>query len=409
MRILLMNQFFWPDSAATSQLLTDLAEEMAASGHEVHVICADGGYAVASSDKAPAVHIHRVPSTRYRRGVLGRMLAYLSFYLGAARLALALPRPELVLTLTTPPLLSLLGTLLKMLRGTRHFIWEMDVYPDVAVALGYFQAGGLLDRLTGILADFSRRRADGILALGECMKTLLVRRGVSAERIFIAENWADGSAIIPSARTVGTHPELVLLYSGNLGLAHDVDTLAGAMLALRDHPGFRFVFTGGGPRRKPLEQLCEQEGLRAVEFRPYAQRAALGESLGMGDIGVVTQQNSCCGAVVPSKVYGLLAAGRPVLFIGPAQSTPARIVREFGCGWHIACGDHEGLTALLFHLDAHRELVEAAGLRAREALLAHYDRPLGVRHICQLLAVPHTQDEEALSAPADRVLAKAGG
>ncbi len=399
MKILLMNQFFWPDSAATSQLLTDLAVEMDKRGHEVHVICAGGNYAVASDEQQPPVKIHRLRAFPFSRSKLGRVLSYLSFYVSAAWRGLTLPQPDLVITLTTPPLLSLLGTLIKALRGARHFIWEMDVYPDVAVSLGYFRAGGFLDRAVGILADGSRRGADGILALGECMKHRLVGRGIAAERIFVAENWADSAAIQPVERPA-SRDKLVVLYSGNLGLAHDIETIAATMLALRRSTRFSFIFAGGGPRRSELEQFCLDHSLAAVEFRPYVPRMALGESLGAGDIGLVTQQESCTGAVLPSKVYGLLAAGRPILFIGPAEATPASIIRSFDCGWHIACGDTAALTRLFERLADHPAEVSAAGKRARNVFLEHYDRPIGVARICDLVgacSLGHTSGARDLS------------
>ncbi len=386
-----MNQFFWPDSAATSQLLTDLAAGMAERGHEIHVICADGNYALASDEQRPSVEIHRVKAFPFSRGKLGRILSYLSFYFGAAWRGLTLARPDLVITLTTPPLLSLLGTLIKAVRGSRHFSWEMDVYPDVAISLGYFKAGGFLDRVVGMLADFSRRRADGILALGECMKQRLIARNIAGERILVAENWAHSVAIQPVTRP-GSNERLILLYSGNLGLAHDIDTIASAMLGLRSNEQFSFIFTGGGPRRKELQAFCHRESIAAAEFRPYVQRMSLGESLGAGDIGLVTQQDSCVGAVVPSKVYGLLAAGRPILFIGPEDATPARIIRRYGCGWHIRCGAAPALTELLLRLSANPAEVSAAGQRARKVLLEHFDRPIGVARICDLVgAVPLCQ------------------
>ena len=127
-----------------------------------------------------------------------------------------------------------------------------------------------------------------------------------------------------------------------------------------------------------------------------------------GDIGLVTQQNACSGAVVPSKVYGLLAAGRPILFIGPADATPAAIIHRYRCGWHIECGDVDGLVELLAQLSAQPELVRAAGQRARETLLAHYDRPLGVARICDILglgdtvALPTIPGRQALGLPALR-------
>ncbi len=387
MKILLLNQFFWPDAAATSQLLTDLAIHLAEQGHEVSAICAGSSYAVEVGTVAPPVTIYRTPAMPFKRGIAGRILSYASFYLGAAWRVLTLPSQDVVLTLTTPPLLSLIGTMTQFFRGSRHYIWEMDVYPDVATDLGTFKAGGLLDCLVGALADFTRRRADGIIALGECMKDRLVSRGLNPATIHVADNWADSQAIQPLPRP-GDPSRLVLLYSGNLGLAHDVDTLAHAMLALRDDPRFRFVFVGSGGRTPELKSFCGTHALSAVEFRPYAQRSSLSESLAAGDIGLVTQRDACCGSVVPSKVYGLLAAGRPVLFIGPRAATPARIVERFGCGWQIDCGDTPALTSLLLFLANHPQEVVRASRNARRALLHHYDRPLGVariRHVLEAL------------------------
>jgi colanic acid biosynthesis glycosyl transferase WcaI len=384
MRILLVNQFFWPDSSATSQLLTDLARGLAERGHEVYAISADGGYNLASKDAAPGVRICRVKTSRFSRGRLGRVLSYLSFYFLATFRALSLPRPDLVVTLTTPPLLSLLGTALKALRGCRHFIWEMDVYPDVAIDLDYFKAGGIADRVTGWLADFSRRRADGIVALGECMKRRLVDRGVDAAHIFVADNWADGTAIQPIPRSAEAG-QLVLLYSGNLGLAHDLDTLTRAMLALKDDDRFRFIFVGSGARQPELKSLIAAQNLRFVDVRPYVERTSLGESLSVGDIGLVTQRDVCCGSVVPSKVYGLLAAGRPILFVGPRGATPADLVQRFNCGWHVDCGDVAALTHLLLHLANHPEEVTRAGRNARNALLQHFDLPIGVARLAGIL------------------------
>ena len=384
MKILLLNQFFWPDSAATSQLLTDLARGLASRGHTVYAISADGGYAISAAGDPPPVEIHRVKALPFVRGKVGRVLSYLSFFLSAAVRGLTLPKPDLVLTLTTPPLLSLLGTLISTLRGSRHFIWEMDVYPDVAIDLNYFKAGGLADRLTGLLADLSRRRADGIIALGECMKQRLVRRGLDPRRISVADNWADAEAIQPLPRP-GDPDQLVLLYSGNLGLAHDLDTLTESMRQLRDDNRFHFLFVGSGGRRQELASFCQTHSLSSVELRPYVQRDSLSESLSAGDIGLVTQREACCGSVVPSKVYGIMAAGRPILFIGPRDATPARIVERFSCGWHVNCNDSGALTALLKYLAVNPAEVAQAGRRARRALLDHYDLPIGVARILKIL------------------------
>ena len=365
-------------------MVTDLARGLAAQGHTVYSLSADGGYAPADRGEAPPVIMHHVRALPFVRGKLGRVLSYGSFYIAAAWRALTMPKMDLVLTLTTPPLLSLLGNAMKMLRGSRHFIWEMDMYPDVAVDCGYFQAGSLVDRSTGMLADWSRRHADGIIALGECMRDRLLARGTPADKIFISYNWADSRAIdvLPFNQEEG---KLTVLYSGNLGLAHDLDTIFAAMRNLREDDRFRFVFVGSGGRRQELSSFAEAEGIKSIELRPYADRADLAKSLAVRDIGLVTQRDVCCGTVVPSKVYGLLAAGRPVLFIGPANAMPARIIRNFGCGWHVAVGDVQAVTRLLLHLIDHPAEIYRAGARGRQALLENFDLPIGVARIAEII------------------------
>jgi colanic acid biosynthesis glycosyl transferase WcaI len=384
LNVLLLNQFFWPDSAATSQLLTDLAHGLAERGHQVYVICADGRYALQDRSMPPSATVHRVRSIPFVRGSLGRILCYASFFVSAAIRGALLPKADLVITLTTPPLLSLIGSFLKTFRGSPYFIWEMDVYPDVAVDLNYFKARGIMDRLVGILADFTRHRATGILALGPCMRRRLIDRGIAAEKIHVAENWANGRLICPIPKPAG-ETALTVLYSGNLGLAHDVDTIFGAMDSLKQDDRFRFVFAGGGARRKQLEADCRKSEILNVAFYSYYERASLSENLAACDIGLVTQSAASLGSLVPSKIYGLLAAGRPILYIGPALSTAGMLIRNAGCGWQIECGDQLGLINLLLRLAKQPSEIEQAGRRAYGAFIRHYDLPIGVARICTLV------------------------
>ena len=390
MRILLLNQFFYPDSAATSQLLTDLARYLASQGHSVRVICGTSSYAEPDPLGAPPVDIVRIPALPFGHGLLARSLSYASFLAGALCRGLLGPRPGLVLTLTTPPALGLVGSVLKTLFRARHFIWEMDLYPDIAVDLGILRPRSWLARLTGAAFDAARRRADGIVALGGCMRRRLLRRGIRPECIHLADNWADGNAIHPLPFPAPA--PLLLLYSGNLGLAHDVDTLRAAIHAFRSDPRFRFVFAGAGPRREALQLFCRDNP--HVVFSGYSPRARLAESFGACHVGLVTQNPAALGSVVPSKTYGLMAAGRPVLFIGPSDATPACIVRRFDCGWQIEPGDSAALVALLERLAAEPALIPRAGARARAAFLRHFDLPIGVARIASILGAtrPGTVD-----------------
>jgi glycosyltransferase involved in cell wall biosynthesis len=401
MRILLLNQFFWPDSAATGQLLTDLASAMADQGHDVTVICGPNGYVeVPAGSVPPPVDILRTPGLRFSRGIVSRILSYASFGLAAIWYSLRIPKPDLVLSMTTPPLLSLVGWMLQHLRGSKHFIWEMDLYPEVANDLNVLRSDSWLSRLIGKVSSSSRCNADGVIVLGECMRDRLLSAGVPRRKIRIAENWADGQTIYPSPYRTSAH--LKVMYSGNLGMAHDIDTIAGAIGALSGDDRFRFTFVGGGARSKELQAKCEESQWSSVAFLPYQSRERLAESLCSGDIGLVTLNASCSGSVVPSKVYSLMAAGRPVLFIGPASATPARTIERFQCGWHVENGDVEGLTALLQVLAASPSLVRQAGERARAAFLQNFDLPVGVARLMDLLGLdsepPYTVDLDDTAA-----------
>jgi len=387
--ILLLNQFFPPDPAPTGALLADLARALAAQDESVTVVCDAGGYAHAPETCPPdavpldgRMQVLRLRGLRFSHGPAARMMSWCAFLAGALWRGLRVPVPDAVVTLTTPPLLSLVGTVLGR-RGARHIIWEMDLYPDVAVALGAVRAGSLADRITGALADWSRRHAGAIVVLGPCMKRRLVARGIPPGKIHVAENWAGSSKIRPLPHN--RDGRLKVLYSGNLGLAHDTETIAGAMKALAGHPGFRFTFAGGGPRRKALEDFCRANALANVAFEPYKDASELSGHLGSCDIGLVTQNPATLGCVVPSKTYALMAARRPFVFVGPRDATPALNIERFGCGWQIDPGDVDGLVSLLKLLAAEPELVREAGRRAYAAFREHYDLPQGVARIAEII------------------------
>ena len=386
MRIVLINQFFWPDTAATGQLLADVCRAIDAERGEVTVICGGSDYGVQDKTVQPPGRLLRTSLVSFSRNPIFRLLSYGSFLVGAVLNSFRIKRPDIVLTLTTPPLISVLGRMIKLMRGCRHYIWEMDIYPDVAVDLEVLGRHSMLTSIIGLLADWSRRNADGIIALGDDMKARLIARGIREDRIFVAENWADGREITPQPLPQGP---FVVHYSGTLGLAHDVETIAGAMERLHNDPRFHFVFVGGGARSNYIKTYCQEHGIENVEFRPYCSRNELGASLAQGHVGLVTQLPETSGSLVPSKTYGIMAAGRPILYVGPHDSTPAQNIRRYSCGWRIDPGDIDGLVELLEYLESNRAAVRDAGNRGREAFEQNYDLPIGVQRIINILGLDH--------------------
>ena len=395
MKVLFVNQFFWPDVAATGQFLYDVVQHVGVE-HEVTVICSAGSYDETESDgrHPPHCKIIRVPGFRYRRGKLARAVSYATFMIAALWYELRAPRQDVVVTMTTPPLLAIGGSILKMLRGTRHYVWEMDMFPDVFVSLGALSERGWITRLLGWIEDTCRRRSNGVIALGPCMRNRLIARGIPGELIGIVENWADGWAISP--KPASDSGPLNILYSGNLGLCHDTDTIAAAMRHFRNDSRFLFTFAGSGVGKDQLERIATSEGIQNASFLPYSKRDGIGEHLATADIGLVTERPQCIGTVVPSKVYGIMAAARPLLFIGPAQATPGLVIRRFQCGWEIEPGDHRSLIELLEELAGDRAGIRLRGARAREAFERNYDMPHGVAKIAAALGLG--QPLEAVSS-----------
>jgi colanic acid biosynthesis glycosyl transferase WcaI len=195
MRVLLLNQFYVPDTAATGQLLADVAEGLAAEGHEVHVICSrraysGGGKILPATEEMNGVHVHRVGATGFGRGkIVGRMFDYLSFYVLAARRAFLLPKMDVCIALTTPPFIALIGLMLRRFRGTKVVVWTMDVYPEVAVAFDVIGEKSLLRSLLARLSRHVYRAAAAVISLGDVMTDRLAEAGASRDKIFVVHNW----------------------------------------------------------------------------------------------------------------------------------------------------------------------------------------------------------------------------
>lgn len=396
MRVVLLNQYYAPDEAATAQLLADLGEGLAARGHEVRAVCCRRAYADPSQryprrERIGGVEVRRTWASGFGRGSsAGRLIDYVTFLVAAAGAMLFQPRPDVVVSLSTPPLVAALGLVLARLRGARSIFWVMDIYPQLAFELGVLRRGSVAGRLLGCLSRWILRRSDRVVALGESMAERLREEG--RDRVVTVHNWADGETIRP--RPVAGHAlreewgwadRFVLLYSGNLGLAHEFDTLLDAAELLRDDPRILFVFLGGGPRRAEVEAAARERGLGNVEFRPYMARERLGESLTAGDVHLLTLRPRMPGLLVPSKIYGILAAGKPTLYVGPDEGEIAAIIRSGRCGTRIDPGNAEALVRAARRYREENELVAEEGRRARRLFDERFTKERGVRAFAGLI------------------------
>jgi glycosyltransferase involved in cell wall biosynthesis len=391
-KLIFVNRFFDPDESATSQLLTDLARALAGRGYDVHIVCCrqlytDPAARLARFEILAGVRVHRVATTRFgRAGLVGRAVDYASFYLAAGwRLLRLLHRGDVLVVKTDPPLLSLLGVIVTGCKSAALITWQQDIFPEIASHLGSNPLPARLDAGLRRLRDWSLRRARCNVVISDRMFEYLRARGIAAERLCVIENWADASAIQPKrAEDSGLRAEwgladrFVVGYSGNLGRAHEYATLLAAALLLREDPTIRFLMIGDGAKMQSLRRAVLDAELTNFVFQPYQPRALLSDSLSAADVHLISLLPALEGLIMPSKLYGVLAAGRPVVFIGDSDGAISRVIGGVGCGFSVGVGDGTRLVHLIRTLQGDPALCCAMGEHAREVLERRYAAEIAV-------------------------------
>lgn len=333
MRILMLNQAFYPDVVATGQYAADLAAYLAACGHEVEVIAARRGYDNPRLRFAPrevwrGVRIRRAPvlglgkASRWRRA-----LDFAGFLVGASLYLALSRRADAVIALTSPPLIAFLAALWVRWRGGRLFYWVMDLNPDEALAAGWLRAGSWTARLLDRCSRFSLMHAHTVIALDRFMQSRLIAKGVPAAKIRVLPPWPlddhvrfDATARREFRAQWGLDGKFVVMYSGNHSPCHPLDTLLEAARRLASHPGIAFCFVGGGSEHQKVRCFAEQHQLNNILCLPYQPLERLRGSLSAADLHVVVMGDPFLGIVHPCKIYNILALGAPVLYIGPEES-----------------------------------------------------------------------------------------
>lgn len=397
--VIFLNRFYAPDHSATAQILTDLAVALARDGVDVTVIAGRALYGqddglLPRAETLDGVKVRRVATPARRRGMAGRVLAYAAYLLAAPLLLWRIARPgTIVVVKTDPPLLSVPVALVARARRARLVPWLQDLYPEIAVAYGIAVARGPLGRMLGGLRNASLRRAARVVAIGELMAERVVAAGVAPARVAVIPNWSDDAGIAPRA---DRSPELraawgiaadafVLAYSGNLGRAHEYDTLLAAATRLLARADIVFLFTGGGHMSERLAAQVAAAGLPNFRFAPYQPRARLSESLGVGDAHWISLRPEFEGLIVPSKVFGVCAAGRAVVAVCAADGELARLLVPAGAGVVVTPGDDAALAAAIVALADQPTRTAAMGAAARALLDGGYTRAAALRRWQDLL------------------------
>jgi glycosyltransferase involved in cell wall biosynthesis len=359
-KLIFVNRCYWPDTEATGQLLTDLCTHLAGQGHDVHVICGQPNSPQANADfhssgvmVKDGVSIHRLRHTQLpKRFPAGRLLNLLSFtratkqYLKRSGL-----HADVFISETDPFLLPPVVARHATSVGAKFIAYLQDIYPDVAEAIGKAKPGWITNRIRGKLRH-AYQSAAKVIVLGSCMKDRLTSPpwSLDADSIQIIPNWADCTAIRPlehqhnPLRTAwGLQDRFIVMHSGNMGLTQRLDVLIEATRHSAWPDEAVLMLIGDGAARKQLEQLAQLTGNASalvtndasarIQFLPYQPREQLAASLSAADLHVVSMHENITGCLCPSKVYGILAAGRPILAIAPEQTDLARTVRQHNIGW----------------------------------------------------------------------------
>lgn len=393
-RLLLIAQVYAPDTTTLHQHFDDLAEEMARRGWDVRVLTSSRAYddpriRFPAHETLNGVHIRRLPLSSFgKRSISLRLLAQLLFMLQAVVHGLLTPGLTAVVASTSPPFAGFGAATIGFVRRVPFLWWVMDLNPDQMVAAGKLRARSLLVRFCDWMNCITLQLAAKVVPLDAYMAERLVRKADVAAKMVVIPPWphieppADdeqGAARLARAGQSfrGLHDfgdRFVVMYSGNHAIQHPLDTLLDAAARLQQDPRIVFVFIGAGAGKAGVERRIAA-GTKNLVSLPYQPQDALEESLGAADLHVVSMGAAVVGIVHPCKIYGAMAAGRPVLFFGPRESHAGAIVEPRGIGWRVEHGDVEGTIAAIHEAVAMgAEARLAIGRRAAGVVAAEISR-----------------------------------
>jgi glycosyltransferase involved in cell wall biosynthesis len=359
MKILILNQAFYPDVVSTAQHASDLAKALTQGGHEVTVVCSSRGYddprvRFPKREIWNAVDIIRIRSTGFGKTSKWHRATDFSTFMASCALRLwLLPHFDVVVAMTSPPLIAFLSSLAVPSRASHLVFWSMDLNPDEAIAAGWLRQESLTARVLSRMLSHSLRRAGVVIALDRFMKDRIEAKGIEPQKIVVVPPWAHDDHVrfdlVGREEFRKLHKfsdKFVVMYSGNHSPCHPLDTLLEAAERLADRDEIAFCFVGGGSEFKKVQERVQDRRLPNVLCLPYQPFERLSASLSAADLHVVVMGDKYVGIVHPCKVYNVLAVGIPFLYIGPIESHVHDIISQAGSGAYAAAhGDVDTVTA----------------------------------------------------------------
>ena len=387
LRLLIINQNFYPDFEAVGQYMTELAEDIAKKGIEVTVL-ASRGKGSKGFELYEKVSVYRIFKNIFpKNNLLGRYINYILLFISFFLKALFLPKPDIILFTSCPPFLSFIAILLGKIRHAKLVYCIQDLFPDVAVELGLLknrQVVKILDSLT----RFSYQISDKIIVIGAYMEERIIKKGVDPKKIVLIHNWADTDALFPISKNQTLFykqnkavlgDKFIIQYSGNMGMAHEFTTILNAAEKLQTtHSDILFKFIGGGVQERYVRQEAKNRRLKNIIFFPYQGKENLNQSLNACDIALVSMKAGFEGLIVPCKIYGILSVAKPVVFIGNEESEIGKMIKEENCGFVIKIDDVAELINSLLSVYNTSSKSHQMGQNGRNAIEKIYNRKLSV-------------------------------
>lgn len=382
----ILTQFYPPDYAATGQLIEELAIQLGRLGINVQVFTGQPGYAFRKSSAPAKEKIHRVlvqrsrTSRLYPARIRGKAINGILFFI---RCILHIFKnagcSDILLLTSAPPFLPIVGYIAKLFFGTSYICLLYDLYPDVAVELNLVSRKHPLVRLWNWLNKQVWKNADEIIVLSSTMQERIQAKCPEvSDKISVIHNWANPNSIVPIAKHNNWFAlkhnlveKFTVLYSGNMGRCHEMDTILEAAMQLQDEP-IQFVFIGGGAKQQSCVAQVKKLGLSNCQFLPYQDKQDLRYSLTACDLSLVSISPGMEGVIAPSKLYGILAAGRPVAAICEENSYLRSLIAKANCGAAFNNGDSHGLAAFVRSLANNKYLAQQMGTAGRSYLESNF-------------------------------------
>ena len=389
-RILLLSLYFAPDIAANAVMMTGLAEELEALGHQVTVVTAVPHYAsnvidpqyrgrLIQQDKHKGIQVIRVYlyTSLDKKRFLVRLLNYVSFNVLSTLAGIWAGSQDIILAPSPPITIGLSAWLISRLKGIGYIYNVQDIYPDIAIRLGVLTHPALI-RFACWMERFVYSKAAAVTVLSEGFRRNLLAKGVPTEKLTVISNFVDVDFIRPLpkdntfSRQHNLHNRFVVMYAGNIGLSQGLETLLEAARILQDLADLRILIIGNGSAKPGLEVQAQAMGLTNVEFLPFQPRETLPDMYATADVSLVLLKQGIGAESVPSKAYTILASGRPLIAAVDEQAETRRLVAESQCGIVVPPEEAQTLADAIRQM-YHAPVVRAEmGQRGRASVSAHY-------------------------------------